>query len=336
MAIRVGINGFGRIGRLVFRAMVQRRNFEIVCINDLSEPKTLASLLARDSVHGKFKGTVKVDGENMIVNGKPIRCTKEKDPAALPWKAMNVDFVVEATGVFRKREQIEKHFQAGAPKVLLTVDAKDAIDATIVMGVNDNALKPEAKIISNATCTTNCLAPLAKIMHEAFGIEKGLMTTIHAYTNDQRLQDLIHEDLRRARAAALNIIPTTTGAARSVGKVLKALEGKLNGIALRVPVADGSVVDLTFDSTRPMTVDAINAAVKAAAEGPLKGIVEYSDEELVSSVIIGNPHSCVFDSKMTMVMGDRQAKVIAWYDNEWGYSNRVVDVIELAVKVSGK
>ena len=335
MAIKVGINGFGRIGRLVFRALHARDGFEVVCINDLADNETLAALLARDSVHGKFPGTVSCDGDNIVVDGTPIRATTEKNPAELPWKELKVDFVVESTGVFRSRDKIQLHLDAGAPRVLLTVPAKDEIDATIVLGVNDGELKPEHRIISNASCTTNCLAPIAMVLEETFWIENGLMTTCHAYTNDQNVNDMIHSDVRRARAAAVNIIPTTTGAAKAVGKVLPALDGKLNGIALRVPVVDGSVVDLTVNLKKATTVKEINAAMKAAAEGPLKGILEYSEEGLVSTDIIGNKHSSVFDSQMTMGVSDKCFKLISWYDNEIGYSTRVVDLMALAMKIAG-
>ena len=328
MTIRVGINGFGRIGRLVFRVMAERDSVQVVAINDLADAKTMAALLRRDSVHGAFHGTIEVaDDETMIVNGSEVRVCTERNPANLPWKELGVDFAVEATGIFRKREQIAMHLEAGAPKVLLTVPAKDAIDAMIVLGVNDDDLKPEHQIISNASCSTNCLAPLAKVLHENFGIKHGLMTTTHAYTNGQRILDVVHKDMRRARAAAINIIPTTTGAARAVGKVLPALEGKLDGMAIRVPVPDGSVVDLCAVLEKDVTVEQINAAVREAADGPLRGILEYSEEALVSSDIIDNSHSSIFDALSTMVIGGNMIKVLSWYDNEWGYSSRVVDLL---------
>jgi glyceraldehyde 3-phosphate dehydrogenase len=326
--IRVGINGFGRIGRSVFRILSDRPEFEVVGINDLFDNDHLAYLLQYDTVMGPFDKEVTTDRESMTVAGKRIAMTAEKDPAKIPWKALGAEIVVESTGKILAREGLEKHLAAGARRVVLTVPPKDEIDAMIVMGVNDGDLTPAHRIVSNASCTTNCLAPLAKILDEAFGIEEGVMTTIHAYTNDQRLADSSHKDLRRARAAAENIIPTTTGAARAVGKVLPKLKGKLDGIAMRVPVPDGSVVDLNVRlRERPKASD-INAAVKSAAEGPLRKIVQYSEVPLVSSDIIGNPHSSIFDALSTRAEGDGWAKVVSWYDNEWGYSMRVVDLIQ--------
>jgi glyceraldehyde 3-phosphate dehydrogenase len=326
--IRVGINGFGRIGRSVFRILSDRPEFEVVGINDLFDNDHLAYLLQYDTVMGPFDKEVTTDRESMTVAGKRIAMTAEKDPAKIPWKALGAEIVVESTGKILAREGLEKHLAAGARRVVLTVPPKDEIDAMIVMGVNDADLTPAHRIVSNASCTTNCLAPLAKILDEAFGIEEGVMTTIHAYTNDQRLADSSHKDLRRARAAAENIIPTTTGAARAVGKVLPKLKGKLDGIAMRVPVPDGSVVDLNVRlRERPEAAD-INAAVKSAAEGPLRRIVQYSEVPLVSSDIIGNPHSSIFDALSTRAEGDGWAKVVSWYDNEWGYSMRVVDLIQ--------
>ncbi|MCB2198526.1 type I glyceraldehyde-3-phosphate dehydrogenase [bacterium] len=327
MATRIGINGFGRIGRLVFKAAFQRDDFEFVAINDLTDAKTLAQLLKYDSTHGRFPAEVKVDGDNLIVGGKTIKVLAEKDPTRLPWGDLGVDVVVESTGVFATREKCAWHLQAGAKKVVLTVPAKDEIDATIVLGVNEDELKDEHKIVSNASCTTNCLAPVAKVLNDSFGIKRGLMTTVHAYTNDQRILDLPHKDLRRARSAAINLIPTTTGAARAVGKVIPDLKGKLDGMAMRAPVPDGSVVDLTVELEKNATAEEINAAMKAAAEGPMKGYLEYSEDPLVSSDIVGNPHSSVFDSQLTSVMDGNFVKVLSWYDNEWGYSNRVVDLI---------
>ncbi len=326
MSIRVGINGFGRIGRLVFRAMAARGEFEVVAINDLTDAQTLAHLLKYDSVHKRYPGTVEAKGDSIVVDGKAVKVLAEKDPAQLPWKALGVDYVVESTGVFRKKAQIEKHLEAGAKKVVLTVPSKDEIDNTIVLGVNDSSLKPEDKIVSNASCTTNCLAPIAKVLNDTFGIEKGIMTTIHAYTNDQRILDLPHSDLRRARAAAVSMIPTTTGAAKAVGKVIPELNGKLDGYAMRVPTPDGSIVDLTVELKKTATVAEINAAMKAAAEGPLKGVLEYTEDPLVSIDVVGNNHSSVFDAQSTMVIGN-MVKVLSWYDNEWGYSNRVVDLV---------
>jgi glyceraldehyde 3-phosphate dehydrogenase len=331
MAIQIAINGFGRIGRNVFRILHGRTDMEVVAINDLTSPDVLAHLLEYDSVLGRFGAKVKAGKDSITVDGKKILITAQKDPAALPHKANKIDFAIEATGVFASRADCQKHIDAGAKKVLLTVPPKDEIDAMIVMGVNQETLKPEHKIISNASCTTNCLAPLAKVLDDAFGIEKGLMTTVHAYTNDQRILDLPHKDLRRARAAALNIIPTSTGAARAVGKVLPHLKGKLDGTSMRVPVPVGSVVDLVVTLKKAVTVESVNQAVEAAAKTKgFKGIIEYSTAELVSSDVMKNPHSTVFDSLSTMVIGENVAKVIAWYDNEWGYSSRVVDLIKFA------
>jgi glyceraldehyde 3-phosphate dehydrogenase len=329
MTIRVAINGFGRIGRLVFRVLVKDPRFEVVAINDLSEASTLAHLLKFDSTHGRFKGTVSVAEGRMTVDGKDVRVTAEKDPANLKWKDQRIDWVVESTGVFTKRADNEKHLAAGAGRVLLTVPPKDAVDALVVLGVNETTIKPEHRIISNASCTTNCLAPMAKVLHEAFGIQRGFMNTIHAYTNDQRILDLVHKDLRRARSAAVNIIPTSTGAARAVGKVIPALAGKLDGFAVRVPVVDGSLVDLTAVLGRDVTVAEVNAAMREAAGGGLKGILEYSEDPLVSQDIVGNPASCVFDALSTMANGSL-VKVCGWYDNEWGYSTRVVDLMAYA------
>ena len=325
--IRVGINGFGRIGRLVFRSMAGRENFEVMAINDLTDAATLAHLLKYDSVHRRFPGTVETASDGIIVNGKLVKVFSEKDPSKLPWKELGVDYVVESTGVFRKKSQVEMHLTAGAKKVVLTVPAKDAIDNTIVLGVNDSDLKVDDKIISNASCTTNCLAPVSKVLNDHFGIVKGLMTTVHAYTNDQVILDLPHKDLRRARAAAMSIIPTTTGAAKAVGLVIPELKGKLDGFAMRVPTPDGSAVDLTVELEKEASVEEINAAMRAAAEGPMKGILEYTEDPIVSVDIVGNDHSSIFDAPSTMVMG-KLVKVVAWYDNEWGYSVRVADLIE--------
>ncbi len=330
MAIRIGINGFGRIGRNVFRVMHGRAaEFEVVAVNDITDPATLAHLLRYDSVSGRFPGQVEEVADGFVVDGRKVRVLAERDPAQLPWGDLGVDFVVESTGIFRDRAACEKHLAAGAPKVVLTVPPKGEIDNMVVLGVNDATLEPGHRIISNASCTTNCLAPMAKVLHETFGIVRGLMTTVHAYTNDQRILDLPHKDLRRARAAAVNIIPTTTGAARAVGKVLPELDGRLDGMAMRVPVPDGSVVDLAVEVERPADREAVNAAMRAAAEGPLQGILEYSEAPLVSSDIVGDPHSCVFDAGSTMAIGS-MVKVIGWYDNEWGYSNRVVDLVARA------
>jgi len=328
MATKIGINGFGRIGRNVFKVLQGTPEFEVVAINDLTDAKTLAHLLKYDSVFGPFKGTVTSTADAIVVNGKEIKILAEKDPSKLPWGALGVDFVLESTGHFTSKEDCMKHIAGGAKKVLLTVPPKGDVDAIIVMGVNDETLKPTDQVVSNASCTTNCLAPFAKVLHEKFGIKRGLMTTVHAYTNDQKVQDMPHKDLRRSRAAANAIIPTTTGAARAVGKVLPGLKGRLDGMAMRVPVIDGSVVDLVVEFENPVTVDGINAAIKEAAEGALKGILQYCEDDIVSCDVIGNAHSSVFDSKLTAVMGDNFAKVVSWYDNEWGYSNRCVDLFK--------
>ncbi|HPF15839.1 MAG TPA: type I glyceraldehyde-3-phosphate dehydrogenase, partial [Planctomycetota bacterium] len=301
--MRISINGFGRIGRNVFRILQNTPGIEVVHINDLTDPATLAHLLRYDSVHGRFQGTVAAADKAIVVNGQSVAITAERDPANLPHKANKIDFVVEATGVFTSRADCTKHLTAGAGRVLLTVPPKDEIDAMVVMGVNQETLKASDRIISNASCTTNCLAPVAKVLHDSFGLVEGLMTTVHAYTNDQRILDLPHSDLRRARSAAINIIPTSTGAARAVGKILPALAGKLDGGAMRVPVADGSIVDLVAMLSKDVTVDQVNQAFKTAAQGPLKGVLEYSIDPLVSTDILGNPHSSVFDSLSTQVMG---------------------------------
>lgn len=327
MTIRVGINGFGRIGRLVFRAMVQRQEFNILAINDLSDPTMLAHLLKYDTVFGRFPGQVSASKESITVNGKEIKIVKEKDPANLPWKNLEVDVAVEATGVFTDMASCQKHVQAGAKRCLLTAPAKDPVDLTVCLGVNHTQIKPEHKVISNASCTTNCLAPVVKVLHERFGIEKGLMTTVHAYTNDQRTADQIHSDPRRARAASQNIIPTTTGAAKAIGLVIPELKGKLDGVAMRVPVVDGSVIDLVAELKKPATVADINSAMKDSCSTTLRHIMEYSEEPLVSSDIIGNIHSAVFDAKSTMILANNFCKVVAWYDNEGAYSQRCVDVI---------
>jgi len=328
MATKVGINGFGRIGRLVLRAIQNNDKFEIAQINDISDAATLAHLLKYDSVHGRFDGEVSVSGDALVVNRKTIKVSAERDPENLPWKELGVEAVVESTGVFRKKEQIAKHLTAGAKKVVLTVPSKDEIDATIVLGVNDDQLKDEHQIVSNASCTTNCLAPVVKVLNDKFGFVRGIMTTVHAYTNDQKILDLPHSDLRRARAAAMSIIPTTTGAAKAVGKVIPELNGKLDGMAMRVPTFDGSVVDLVAELKTSASKQEINAAVKAAAEGPMKGILEYTEDPIVSVDVVGNSHSSVFDALSTMVLEGNMVKVVSWYDNEWGYSCRVVDLLE--------
>jgi glyceraldehyde 3-phosphate dehydrogenase len=323
----VGINGFGRIGRLVFRAAMTQGGIDVKAINDLTDAKTLAHLLKYDSTHGRFAGEVSADGDSIVVNGKKIRIIAERDPAKLPWGEIGADIVLESTGLFAERAQAEKHITAGAKKVVISQPAKGE-DLTVVLGVNDDQLKPEHTILSNASCTTNCLAPMAKVLLENFGIVKGMMNTIHSYTNDQRILDLPHKDLRRARSAAVSMIPTTTGAAVAVGKVLPALAGKLDGLSVRVPTPDGSLTDFTAILEKDATKEEINAAFKAAADGPLKGILEYSEEPLVLADIIGNPHSCIFDALSTNVVEGNMVKILGWYDNEWGYSSRCVDLIK--------
>jgi glyceraldehyde 3-phosphate dehydrogenase len=329
-----GINGFGRIGRNVLRAMTQKQVERITVINDLTDTKTLAHLLKWDSVHGKFDGEIGHDEENIIVRGHKIKILKERDPGNLPWKKLNADVVLESTGFFTSRDKAELHIsKGGAKRVLISAPAKNP-DATLCMGINDKLYDPaKHTIISNASCTTNCLAPLAKVLNDVFGIEHGFMSTIHSYTNDQRILDLPHEDLRRARAAAISIIPSSTGAAKAIGEVIPELKGKLNGGAYRVPTPDGSITDFTAVIAKDATVDAINAAFKAAAaEKSYQGILEYSDEPLVSRDVVGNPHSCIFDSKLTLTLGNRFVKVVGWYDNEWGYSNRCVQMLELLAR----
>jgi glyceraldehyde 3-phosphate dehydrogenase (phosphorylating) len=333
VTVRVGINGFGRIGRSVFRILHGRGDFEVAAINDLFDNAHLAYLLKYDTVMRVFPAEVSAGRDSMKVDGRVVRMTAEADPARIPWGDLGVEIVIESTGIILTRRKLEEHLSAGARKVILTVPPKDEVDAMVVMGVNDGLLGPEHRIVSNASCTTNCLAPVAKILDESFGIKEGLMTTVHAYTNDQRLADVPHKDLRRSRAAAENIIPTTTGAARAVGQVLPRLAGRLDGMAMRVPVPDGSIVDLACRLERGATEAEINAAVRRASEGPLKGIVEYSEIPLVSSDVIGNPHSSIFDSLATRASGDGWAKILAWYDNEWGYSNRVVDLARRLVEV---
>jgi glyceraldehyde 3-phosphate dehydrogenase (phosphorylating) len=332
MAVKVGINGFGRIGRNVFRAAhAAGADLEFVAVNDLTDTATLAHLLKYDSILGRFPGEVEASDDSISVDGAAVKVLSERDPAALPWGDLGVDVVIESTGFFTARGDAAKHLEAGARKVIISAPAKEP-DVTVALGVNFDTYDPaQHHIISNASCTTNCLAPLAKVLNDSFGIEQGLMTTIHAYTADQRLQDMPHKDLRRARAAALNLIPTTTGAAKAVGLVLPELNGKLNGLAMRAPVATGSVVDLVFSTPEPVDVDQVNAAVKAAAEGPMKGILSYTEDEIVSTDIVQDPHSSIFDAGQTMTIGDgRMVKAVSWYDNEWGYSNRCV---ELAGKV---
>ncbi len=328
--MKVAINGFGRIGRSVFRILNENPDVEVVAINDITDNDALAYLLKFDTVMGNFPGEIAVEGDIMRTRHQTVKMTEIPDPAALPWAELGVDFVVEATGIFRTRAQIEQHISAGARKVILTVPAKDEIDCTVVLGVNEEDLKPEHQIVSNASCTTNCLAPVAKVLHENFGIESGVMTTVHAYTNDQRLADVPHSDWRRSRAAAENIIPTTTGAAKAVGKVLPALAGKLDGMAMRVPIPDGSIVDLVLVLKEAASSEEINAAMRAAAKTKgFQNILKYSEAPIVSSDIVGDPHSSIFDAPFTKVVDGRFAKVLSWYDNEWGYSNRVVDLLGL-------
>ncbi|MFA5514404.1 MAG: type I glyceraldehyde-3-phosphate dehydrogenase [Sphaerochaetaceae bacterium] len=331
--MRIAINGFGRIGRNVFKIAFEDSDIEIVAINDLTDPKTLAHLLKYDSTYGIYPKSVEAKEDTIVIDGKEIKIYAERNPANLPWRELNVDVVIESTGVFTTAEGpkggYKDHIKAGAKKVLLTVPAKDKIDQTIVLGVNDKDLDLSNDAFSNASCTTNCLAPLAKVLADKFGIERGLMTTVHAYTNDQVILDQPHKDLRRARSAAQSIIPTTTGAARAVSEVIPSLKGKLNGGAMRVPVVTGSIVDLTVLLEKDCTVEELNSAVKEAAEGSLKGILQYTEDPIVSTDVIGNPHSSIFDAELTMKMGPKFFKVLAWYDNEMGYSNRVVDLAKL-------
>ncbi len=334
MAVKVGINGFGRIGRNFFRASMKQTDFEIVAINDLTDARTLAHLLKYDSVHGIFSADVQAADDSIVVNGRTIKVTAIKDPAELPWKELGVDFVIESTGVFRDKASASKHLEAGASWVIITAPAKEP-DITVCIGVNEDRIDPSShRIISNASCTTNCLAPVAKVLNDSFGIVRGLMTTIHSYTNDQRILDLPHKDLRRARAAAMNMIPTTTGAAKAVGLVLPELKGRLDGMAIRVPTPNVSVVDLVAELQKDVTAEDVNAALKAASEGQLKGIMEYSEEPLVSMDLNGNDHSSIVDATVTKVIENRMVKVLAWYDNEWGYSSRLRDLIQYIIKNS--
>ena len=327
MSTEIGINGFGRIGRLVFRALAGRSDVEVVSVNDLTDDTTLAHLLKYDSVHGRYPGTVKVADGGFEVDGKFVKSTAEPDPKKLPWGELGVDVVIESTGRFSSKADAGQHLEAGANKVVISQPSKDA-DVTVVVGVNDDAYDhANHQIISTASCTTNCLAPVAKVLNDEFGIEQGLMTTIHAFTNDQRILDLPHKDLRRARAAAVSMIPTTTGAAKAVALALPELKGKLTGSAVRVPIPDGSLVDLTANLGRSVTEEEVNAAMKKAAEGPLKGVLEYTEDPIVSIDIVGNPHSSIFDAQSTIVMNGTMVKVISWYDNEWGYSNRLADMV---------
>ncbi len=338
MVIKVGINGFGRIGRLLYRAALERNaKIDFVAINDLADAKQNAHLLKYDSVHGRFPGTVEVKGTDMVVNGKLLKCLSQKDPTILPWKDMGVYLAVESTGLFTNREGASKHLSAGAKKVLISAPAENP-DVTIVLGVNDKTYDPEKhNILSNASCTTNGLAPISKVLNDAFGLEKAFMTTVHSYTNDQKVQDIVHKDLRRARAAAVNIIPTSTGAAKAIGLVLPTCSGKMNGVALRVPTPDVSLVDLTCVLSKDVTKEEINAAMKKAADGPLKGILQYTEDPIVSSDVLHSTYSSVFDAGLTMVLGDKGnfVKVFSWYDNEWGFSCRMVELIEMVGKKAG-
>lgn len=329
MAIKIGINGFGRIGRLVFRSILERgdNDFDIVAVNDLTDAATLAHLFKFDSVHGRFPGEVSVEGDSLVINDDKFKVLSQRDPSQLPWGDLGVDVVVESTGFFRTRDKAAMHLQAGANKVVISAPASGEVDATIVLGVNDDVLTGDEEVVSNASCTTNCLAPMVKVLDDAFGVEQGFMTTVHAYTSDQNIQDAPHKDLRRARAAAASIIPTTTGAAKAVGLVLPHLAGKLDGFAMRVPIPDGSITDLTAVLRGTPSVEEINSAFQAAANGPMKGILEYSTDPLVSADIIHNPHSCILDSPSTMADGNL-VKVVGWYDNEWGYSNRTADLVK--------
>jgi len=338
MTVRVGINGFGRIGRLFLRAAKSRgKDFDFVAINDLADVKQLALLLRYDSIHGPYPGKVDADGEDLVVDDDRIRTHKvtdkrEGDPFQFPWGEVGADVVVESTGIFRRIAELERHLAAGAKKVVLTVPAKDPLEATVVLGVNDHILKPSHRIVSNSSCTTNCAAPVAKVLHDLYGIREGFLTTVHAYTNDQRLFDYPHKDTRRGRMAPMNIVPTSTGAAKALGLVIPALKGKLEGLAFRVPVPSGSVVDLTVITEKRPAVEEIHAAMKKAADGPMKGILQVTEDPIVSADVIGNPHSSIYDSLLTQVPQEDMVKIIAWYDNEWGYAMRLVDLVE---KVAG-
>jgi glyceraldehyde 3-phosphate dehydrogenase len=338
MTIKVGINGFGRIGRLLYRAAVERKaDIDFVAVNDLAEANILAHLLKYDSVHGRFTGSIEVKDGNLVVCGKELKVLSERDPSKLPWKELGVHLAVESTGIFRTKEKASMHLQAGAKKVLISAPSPDP-DVTVVLGVNGHLYDPtKHNILSNASCTTNCLAPVTKVLADNFGLEKAFMTTVHSYTNDQKVQDLVHKDLRRARAAAVNIIPTSTGAAKAIGLVLPACSGKMNGMAMRVPTADASIVDMTAILGKDVTVEEINAAMKQAAERPLKGILDYTEDPIVSSDVLHTTYSAIFDAQATMVMGSKSnfVKVLAWYDNEWGFSNRMVDLIEMVGKKAG-
>jgi len=332
---RIAINGFGRIGRTIMRIAKLHKHYNVVAVNDLSTPEQLAYAFKYDSIHGTYPGTVELQGSTMIIDGDPFEVLTERDPAKLPWQEMNVDYVIESSGAFRKLEDLNKHLESGARRLILTVPCKDPLDATLVAGVNDHVVTTDSRIISNASCTTNCAAPLAKVLHQAFNIKRGLLTTVHAYTSDQRLIDAPHKDPRRSRNAATNIVPTSTGAARAIGLVMPELAGRLDGLAMRVPVPDGSLVDLTVELEQDVTVESVNQAMKQASEESLQGILEYCDQPIVSSDIIGNPHSSIFDSLLTQVIDNRMVKVVSWYDNEWGYSTRVEELIERLAEMDG-
>ena len=333
---RIAINGFGRIGRTITRLAKLRGHFDIVAVNDLAPPEALHYAFKYDSIHGTYPGSVEVSGDTMNIDGDPFVILNEEDPARLPWASLGVDYVIESTGRFRKLDDLEQHLSAGAQRVILTVPSSDPLDSTIVMGVNDEVVNADSRIISNASCTTNCAAPVAKVLHASFGIRRGLLNTVHAYTSDQRLIDAPHaKDFRRSRNAATNIIPTSTGAAKAIGRVIPELAGRLDGLAMRVPVPDGSVVDLTVELEQAATPEAINDAMRKAALGSLRGILQYSEDAIVSSDIVGNTHSSIFDGPLTQVIDDRLAKVIAWYDNEWGYSSRVEDLIVRVARMDG-
>lgn len=332
---KIAINGFGRIGRIVTRIAKLHRHFDVVAINDLTDPEHLAYAFKYDSVHGIYPGDVELDGNTMRIDNDPFTVLREQDPARLPWRELNVDYVIESTGKFRSISELNHHLEAGAKRVIVTVPTRDDLESTVVLGVNDEVLTPDATIISNASCTTNCAAPVVQVLHETFGIRHGLLTTVHAFTSDQRLVDTPHKDFRRSRHASINIIPTSTGAAKAIGQVIPELEGKLDGLAMRVPVTDGSVVDLTVELNRDVTVDEINTAMRQAAMAKLKGILEYQEDPIVSSDIVGNSHSSIFDAPLTQVIDGRLVKVIAWYDNEWGYSSRVEELIGRLAAMDG-
>jgi glyceraldehyde 3-phosphate dehydrogenase (phosphorylating) len=336
MAIpRIAINGFGRIGRIVTRIAKTRRHFDVVAINDLTDPEHLAYVFKYDSVHGVYPGEVRLDGDTMVIDNDPFQVLSERDPAKLPWRALGVDYVIDSTGKFLRLDELQHHLDAGARRVIVTVPTRDDLESTVVLGVNDHVVTHDTRIMSNASCTTNCAAPVAFVLHQAFGIKRGLLTTVHAFTADQRLVDTPHKDFRRSRHASLNIIPTSTGAARAVGQVIPALQGKLDGLALRVPVPDGSVVDLTVELATPVTVETVNHAMRQAAAGALRGILQYQEEPVVSTDIIGNSHSSIFDPALTQVIEETFVKVIAWYDNEWGYSARVEELIGRLAALDG-